>query len=161
MEKMVLTFFGCAMRTEYPKLSLRYLAGLRNLLERELGLDLVSKHQTSRCGKTSDTLTPSHVVHDRDWDFLRLVARNNGVAIYELTNSTTGGGSEVSDGLWMGVPTILLFHRRRHPKKDPSGYTCGKAGSKYVKTPVRCVAYSNPAEAVEAVRAFLVELGLR
>lgn len=159
MPDKTLAFFGCAMRGQPKLISTRYLASLRNRLARELGLEFISKHQTSSGSQQVDLVTTSSEIHDRDWRWLSDVAAAHGIAIFEITNPTTGGGSEISDGIGMAIPTIILYHSRIH-KKHPSGYTCGKEGSRFVQTPVRCKGYSNSEEAVKAVREFMEDCGL-
>jgi nucleoside 2-deoxyribosyltransferase len=144
---MAKAFFGCAMRVGYPNAGRQDLLEVRNAIE-ELGYELVSKHQLEEGIVEREHLNSPKYVHDRDYQWLR----EADLAVFEISNPSTGAGAEISDMIHLEKPVLCLF--RKEAEEMASYYIRGKKGSGFVKSAFECQAYGTAAEAKQLIKEF-------
>ena len=141
-------YFGCSMLGGYAVVSREDLAEFPKLIT-DLGYRLASDHQTQPGVLEREAKLNPTFIHDRDYQWLL----GSDVGVFEISNPSLGVGSEISDMIYAGKPILMLF---KHGLEDKiSAYLRGKAGSKYVPSPIECHAYRDLADAGGRIRAFI------
>jgi hypothetical protein len=144
----VTVYFGCSMLGGYAVVSRKDLAHFPKLIT-ELGYRLASDHQTQPGVLKREAKLDPTFIHDRDYQWLL----DSDVGVFEISNASLGVGSEISDMIYAGKPVLMLF---KHGLEDKiSAYLRGKAGSKYVTSPIECHAYRDLKDAGDKIRAFI------
>ncbi len=111
-------FFACSMRGGQGVVDQEYLRQIPEVLK-ELGLELVSEHQTQEgIIQKEDELTPADI-HDRDYTWIK----DSDVLIAEISNPSLGVGGEISDAIPFGRPVLAIYQQA--PNKV-SAYARGK-----------------------------------
>ena len=121
MKKKV--FFACSMRGRHNILSQEFLRQIADMLE-EIGLELMSKHQTQQGIIQQENRKKNILIHDRDYAWLKGCD-----IIAEISNASLGVGAEISDAIHMKKPVLGLYHIS---KSKISAYIRGKL-EKYPK----------------------------
>jgi nucleoside 2-deoxyribosyltransferase len=111
-------FFGCSMRGGFPFVKQEFLKKIPATLE-EMGLTLMSKHQTQDGILGQENQLTTKEIHDRDLSWLDACD----FVIVELSNPSDGVGGEVADAVNLGKPVLGLYQR---PEHEISAYIRGK-----------------------------------
>ncbi|MBN1454990.1 MAG: nucleoside 2-deoxyribosyltransferase [Methanomicrobia archaeon] len=119
-------------------------AELRKILAiiEELGLELISRHQTQANFLERESLLTEQQIHDRDYRWLE----EADLVVAEITNPSLGVGAEIADAVHLSIPVLAVY--KREYNDQISAYIRGKAG-------VVCRAYSDHGELKEIIREFL------
>jgi hypothetical protein len=141
-------YFGCSMLGGYALVPREEIAGFPKLI-RKLGYLLASDHQLQPGVLEREAKLEPIFIHDRDYQWLL----DSDVGVFEISNPSLGVGSEVSDMISARKPVLMLF---KHGFEDKiSSYLRGKAGSRYVSSPIECQAYRNLNDAGDRIKAFI------
>lgn len=100
-------FFACSMRGGFPYVSQEFLRQIPDALE-EIGLELMSKHQTQEGILEQEAKKGNVSVHDRDYGWLE----GCDFVVAEISNPSDGVGAEVADAVNLGRPVLALYQRR-------------------------------------------------
>jgi hypothetical protein len=92
------------MRGGYGIVNLEFLQQITTALE-EIGLELMSKHQTETNIIQKEDQITTIAIHDRDYDWLK----ECDLMIAEITNPSLGVGAEISDAIYMEKPVLGLY----------------------------------------------------
>jgi len=111
-------FFACSMRGGFPYVSREFLQQIPNALE-EIGLELVSKHQTQQGIIQQENQRSVIQIHDRDYSWIE----ESDLVIAEISNPSDGVGGEIADAFHLKKPTLGLYQRQ---EDEISAYTRGK-----------------------------------
>ncbi|GAI05813.1 unnamed protein product [marine sediment metagenome] len=111
-------FFACSMRGGFPYVSQKFLRQIPNALE-EIGLELMSKHQTQQGIIGQENQRSTIEIHDRDYSWIE----KSDLVIAEISNPSDGAGGEIADAYHLKKPTLGLYQR---PEHEMSAYTRGK-----------------------------------
>jgi len=122
MKKKV--FFACSMRGGFPYVSREFLQKIPDALE-EIGLEVVSRHQTQQGVIEQEDRKTTIAIHDRDYGWLKGCY----VLVAEISNPSDGVGGEIADAVYLGNPVLALYQR---PENEISAYIRGKI-EKYSK----------------------------
>ena len=140
MTKPKKIFFSCSMRGGFSRLTQEELRKIPDIIE-ELGLMVISRHQTSENFEEIESRLTEQEIHDRDYRWLT----EADVVIAEITNPSLGVGAEIADAVNLGIP-VLCFYKQEY-EHQISAYARGKAG-------VTCRAYSDYEELKDVIREF-------
>ncbi len=132
MTKTKKIFFSCSMRGGFSRLAQEELRKIPDIIE-ELGLMVISRHQTSENFEESESRLTEQEIHDRDYRWLN----DADVVIAEITNPSLGVGAEIADAVNLGIPVLCVY--KKEYEHQISAYIRGKAG-------VVCGAYSDYGE---------------
>ncbi|MCX6798529.1 MAG: nucleoside 2-deoxyribosyltransferase [Candidatus Diapherotrites archaeon] len=136
------------MRGGYANVSRAELAKLVGIIE-QLGLELVSTHQTQKGVLEKEKRLASEEIHDRDYAWLK----EADAGIFEVSNPSLGVGAEISDIVHLGKPILCLYKKEFEPVI--SAYILGKERSRAVETIFECRAYATLAEAKKIIKNFV------
>ena len=142
-------FFGCPMRGGHKAVSLNELRQLQSVIE-ELGHELTTKHQTQDGIFNAENQIAATQIHDRDYEWLT----KSHVAIFEISDPSSGVGGEIADSVSLGRPVLCIFKSSIKPEVV-SAYIRGKDGSRYISTPFKCVTYDSPEDAKSKIAEFI------
>jgi hypothetical protein len=146
--RKTVVYFGCSMLGGYALVSRKDIAGFPKLI-RKLGYLLASDHQLQPGVLEREAKLEPTFIHDRDYQWLL----DSDVGVFEISNPSLGVGSDISDMIYAGKPILMLFKHGLEEKI--SSYLRGKAGSKYVSSPMECQAYRNLNDASDRIKAFI------
>jgi hypothetical protein len=147
VKKVLNVFFGCSMRGGYAVVSREDLAKLPDVIE-TLGCHIISRHQTQPGIIEQEDALATTRIHDRNYS--RMIGSDFG--ILEISNSSTGVGSEISDMIHLKKPVLCLY---QGDEKAISANVRGKEGSAFINTPFECHAYSTLEEAKDIIARFM------
>ncbi len=99
-------FFACSMRGGFPYVSQEFLRQIPDALE-EIGLELMSKHQTEQNIIQQEDQRTTTFIHDRDYGWLE----GCDFVVAEISNPSDGVGAEVADAVNLGRPVLALYQR--------------------------------------------------
>ena len=111
-------FFACSMRGGYGAVSQETLSQIPDALE-EIGLKLMSRHQTQKGIIAQENKETTVAIHDRDYGWLE----DCEFVVAEISNPSLGVGSEISDATALGRPVLGLYQL---PEDKISAYVRGK-----------------------------------
>lgn len=111
-------FFACSMRGGFPYVSQEFLQQIPDALE-EIGLELMSRHQTQEGVLEQEDKKGDIEVHDRDYDWLK----ECDFVIAEMSNPSGGAGGEIADAVHLNKPVLGLY---QIPEDKVSQYLRGK-----------------------------------
>ena len=134
-------FFSCSMLGGFGRLAQEELRRIPDIIE-ELGVIVISRHQTSERFLENESRLTDKAIHDRDYGWLK----DADMVIAEITNPSLGVGAEIEDAVNLGIPVLGVY--RREYESQISAYIRGKAG-------VVCRAYSDHDELKDAIRGFM------
>ena len=129
------------MRGGYSRVKQAELRRIPDIIE-ELGLELISRHQTQANFVERESRLTVRQIHDRDYRWLV----EADVIIAEITNPSLGVGAEIADAVHLKIPVLAVY--KREYEDQISAYIRGKAG-------VVCRAYSDHGELKEEIRKFV------
>ena len=129
------------MRGGYSRVNQAELRQIPDIID-ELGLELISRHQTRANFMERESRLTERQIHDRDYRWLV----EADVVIAEITNPSLGVGAEIADAIYLKIPVLAVY--KREYDDQISAYIRGKAG-------VVCRAYSDHGELKEIIREFL------
>ena len=109
----------------------------------ELGMAVISRHQTSERFMEIESGLTDKAIHDRDYRWLK----GADMVIAEITNPSLGVGAEIADVVNLGIPVLCVY--KRDYEHQISAYIRGKAG-------VVCRVYSDHDELKEVIREFVL-----
>jgi nucleoside 2-deoxyribosyltransferase len=135
-------FFSCSMRGGFGRLSQEELREIPDIIE-ELGMIVISRHQTRENFEKRESRLTDKEIHDRDYRWLT----EADLVIAEITNSSLGVGAEIADAVNLGIPVLGLY--KQEFEHQISAYIRGKPG-------VVCRAYSDEEELKDVIRVFLL-----
>lgn len=118
------TFFGCSMRGGFPYVNREFLQQIPKTLE-DIGLELMSKHQTQEGILDKENQRTTIEIHDRDYGWLEECE----LCVFEISNPSSGAGGEIADAVRLDRPILALYQR---PEHEISAYIRGKL-EKYPK----------------------------
>lgn len=111
-------FFGCSMRGGFPYVSREFLQQIPKALE-NIGLELMSNHQTQEGILDKENQRTTVEIHDRDYAWLEGCE----ITVFEISNPSDGVGGEIADAVYLDKPILGLYQR---PESEISAYTRGK-----------------------------------
>jgi nucleoside 2-deoxyribosyltransferase len=135
-------FFSCSMRGGFGRLAQEELRKIPDIIE-ELGMVVISRHQTSERFMEIESRLTDKEIHDRDYRWLK----DADMVIAEITNPSLGVGAEIADAVNQGIPVLCVY--KSDYEHQISAYIRGKAG-------VVCRAYSDHDELKEVIREFVL-----
>lgn len=135
-------FFSCSMRGGFGRVSQEELRKIPDIIE-ELGLVVISRHQTSERFMERESQLTDKAIHDRDYGWLN----DADMVIAEITNPSLGVGAEIADAVNLGIPVLCVY--RTEYERQISAYIRGKPG-------VVCMAYSTDEELKEVIRGVML-----
>jgi nucleoside 2-deoxyribosyltransferase len=144
MSVLVMTrkvFFSCSMSGGYGRLAQDELRKIPDIIE-ELGMVVISKHQTDENFVENESTLTEKGIHDRDYQWLQ----DADLVIAEITNPSLGVGAEIADAVNLDIPVLCVY--KREYEHLTSSYIRGKAG-------VVCRAYSYYGELRDIIREFV------
>ena len=97
-------FFACSMRGSFDAVDQKTLQQLPVALE-ELGLELMSKHQTQEGIVEQENQTTNTFIHDRDYKWLE----DCDFVVAEISNPSLGVGGEIADAANLGKPVLGVY----------------------------------------------------
>jgi hypothetical protein len=147
MKKKV--FFACSMRGGFPYVSREFLAQIPDALE-DIGLELMSRHQTQQGVIQRENQITTIEIHDRDYAWLEGCE----FVVAEISNPSDGVGGEIADAIHLGKPVLALYQR---PEDEISAYTRGKLEG-YRKG--RHTEYRDLDHLKEIVKEFIWDMGI-
>jgi nucleoside 2-deoxyribosyltransferase len=133
-------FFSCSMRGGYGRVTQAELRQIPDIIE-ALGLEVISRHQTTENFMDSESKLTDTEIHDRDYRWLQ----DADLVIAEITNPSLGVGAEIADAVHLGIPVLCVY--KREFENQISAYISGKTG-------VFCRAYADYDELKEAIKEF-------
>jgi len=133
-------FFSCSMRGGYSNVAQEELRKIPDIIE-ELGMEVISKHQTQEDFIEHESRLTDTEIHDRDYRWLQ----EADVIIAEITNPSLGVGAEIADAVHLGIPVLCVY--KKEYENQISAYISGKTG-------VVCRAYADCDELKEVVKGF-------
>lgn len=134
-------FFSCSMRGGFGRLAQEELRKIPDIIE-ELGMVVISKHQTNGNFMENESRLTEEAIHDRDYRWLT----EADLVIAEITNPSLGVGAEIADAVHLGIPVLCVY--KRECEQQISAYIRGKAG-------VVSRAYSDHEELQEIIMEFV------
>jgi nucleoside 2-deoxyribosyltransferase len=134
-------FFSCSMRGGYGRVAQEELRKIPDLIE-ELGMEVISRHQTQEDFIENESRLTEQQIHDRDYRWLR----EADLVIAEITNPSLGVGAEIADAVHLGIPVLAIY--KKEYENQISAYISGKTG-------VACRAYSGYEELKEVIKEFV------
>ncbi|MGC9443740.1 MAG: nucleoside 2-deoxyribosyltransferase [Candidatus Methanospirareceae archaeon] len=134
-------FFSCSMRGGYSRVKQAELRKILDIIE-ELGLELISRHQTQVNFMEREFRFSEQQIHDRDYRWLE----EADLVVAEITNPSLGVGAEIADAVHLKIPVLAVY--KREYEDQISAYIRGKAG-------VVCRAYSDHRELKEVIQTFV------
>jgi len=134
-------FFSCSMRGGYSRVAQAELRKIPDIIE-ELGMEVISRHQTQEDFIENESRLTDTGIHDRDYQWLN----EADVVIAEITNPSLGVGAEIADAVNLGIPVLCIY--KQEYEHQISAYIRGKAG-------VVCRAYSDYEALKEVMREFV------
>jgi nucleoside 2-deoxyribosyltransferase len=134
-------FFSCSMRGGYSRVKQAELRKILDIIE-ELGLELISRHQTQANFVERESRLTEQQIHDRDYRWLE----EADLVVAEITNPSLGVGAEIADAIHLKIPVLAVY--KREYADQISAYIRGKPG-------VVCRAYSDHRELKEVIRKFV------
>jgi nucleoside 2-deoxyribosyltransferase len=134
-------FFSCSMRGGFGRLAQEELRRIPDIIE-ELGLVVISRHQTSERFMENESQLTDKAIHDRDYGWLK----DADMVIAEITNPSLGVGAEIADAVNLGIPVLCVY--KSDYEDQISAYIRGKAG-------VVCRAYTTDEELKDVIRGFM------
>ena len=135
-------FFSCSMRGGYERVAQEELRKIPDIIE-DLGLVVISRHQTSENFMEIESQLTDKEIHDRDYRWLK----ETDLVIAEITNPSLGVGAEIADAVNLGNPVLCVY--KREYEDVMSAYIRGKTG-------VVCKAYTDHKELREIIREFVL-----
>ena len=111
-------FFACSMRGGHDVVSQEVLKQIPDALK-EIGLELMSRHQTQDGIIQEEDQKTTVAIHDRDYAWLK---RCN-IVVAEISNPSLGVGAEISDAIHLEKPVLGLYQM---PEDKISAYIRGK-----------------------------------
>jgi nucleoside 2-deoxyribosyltransferase len=135
-------FFSCSMRGGFGRVAQEELRKIPDIIE-ELGMVVISRHQTSERFVENESRLTDKEIHDRDYRWLK----DADMVIAEITNPSLGVGAEIADAVNLGIPVLCVY--KSDYEHLISAYIRGKAG-------VMCRAYSDHDELKEVIREFVL-----
>jgi len=145
MTRLKRVFFSCSMRGGFNRLTQEELRKIPDIIE-ELGMVVISRHQTSENFMESESRLTEQEIHYRDHRWLH----EADLVIAEITNPSLGVGAEIADAVNLGIPVLCVY--KPEYEDQISAYIRGKTG-------VTCRAYSDREDLKEVIRAFVFEKG--
>ena len=142
MKRFKNVFFSCSMRGGFKRLAQEELRKMPDIIE-ELGMVVISRHQTSERFMEIESRLTDKEIHDRDYRWLK----DADMVIAEITNPSLGVGAEIADAVNLGIPVLGVY--KKEFEEQVSAYIRGKAG-------VVCLAYSAHEELKEVIRGFVL-----
>lgn len=136
-------FFSCSMRGGYGRVPQQELRKIPDIIE-ELGMEVISRHQTSENFAELESQLTDQQIHDRDYRWLQ----EADLVIAEITNPSLGVGAEIADAVHLGIPVLCVY--KREYEAVISAYIRGKTG-------VVCRPYTDHDELREIIQAFAGE----
>src|SRR3989338_8730502 len=133
---MAVIFFGCSMRGGYHHVSKEHLLHIPSII-RSLGHSLSIDHQLKDGIIELENKLPTSSIHDRDYEAIRAAD----LGIFEISNASSGVGSEIADMLHLGKPVLCLY--RADLELQVSRYVLGKQGSAYVTSVFQASPYTS------------------
>jgi len=130
------------MRGGYRRLAQGELRKIPDIIE-DLGLVVISRHQTSENFMEIESQLTDKEIHDRDYQWLK----EADLVIAEITNPSLGVGAEIADAVNLGIPVLCVY--KREYEDVMSAYIRGKTG-------VVCRAYIDHKELREIIREFVL-----
>jgi nucleoside 2-deoxyribosyltransferase len=134
-------FFSCSMRGGYSRVKQAELCKILDIIA-ELGLELISRHQTQANFMEIESRLTEQQIHDRDYRWLE----EADLVIAEITNPSLGVGAEIADAMYLKIPVLAVY--KREYDDQISAYIRGKPG-------VVCRAYSDHRELKEVIQEFV------
>ncbi|MEA2051985.1 MAG: nucleoside 2-deoxyribosyltransferase [Euryarchaeota archaeon] len=134
-------FFSCSMRGGFGRVAQEELRRIPDIIE-ELGMMVISRHQTSERFLENESRLTDKAIHDRDYGWLN----DADMVIAEITNPSLGVGAEIADAVNLGIPVLCVY--KSDYERQISAYIRGKAG-------VVCRPYSTDEELRDAIRVFM------
>ncbi|MBN1761901.1 MAG: nucleoside 2-deoxyribosyltransferase [Methanomicrobia archaeon] len=125
-------FFSCSMRGGYSRVAQAELRKIPDIIE-ELGMEVISRHQTQADFIANESRLTEQQIHDRDYRWLQ----EADLVIAEITNPSLGVGAEIADAVQLGIPVLAIY--RKEFENQISAYISGKTG-------VVCRAYADYGE---------------
>jgi len=113
-------FFSCSMRGGFSRLTQEELRKIPDIIE-ELGLMVISRHQTSENFEEIESRLTEQEIHNRDYRWLT----EADLVIAEITNPSLGVGAEIADAVNLGIPVLCVY--KQEYEHRISAYVCGKA----------------------------------
>ena len=141
MNRIRRVFFSCSMRGGYSRVKQAELREIPDIIE-ELGLELISRHQTQVNFLERESRLTEQQIHDRDYRWLE----EADLVIAEITNPSLGVGAEIADAVHLKIPVLAVY--KREYENQISAYIRGKTG-------VVCRAYSDHGELKEVIQEFV------
>ena len=135
-------FFSCSMRGGFGRVAQEELRKIPDIIE-ELGMVVISRHQTSERFLENESRLTDKAIHDRDYGWLN----DADMVIAEITNPSLGVGAEIADAVNLGIPVLCVY--RTDFERQISAYIRGKTG-------VECRAYSDHDELKDVIREFVL-----
>ena len=135
-------FFSCSMRGGYRRVAQEELRKIPDIIEL-LGMEVISRHQTSENFVEIESELNDKQIHDRDYQWLQ----EADLVIAEITNPSLGVGAEIADAVNLGIPVLCVY--KREYEDVMSAYIRGKTG-------VVCRAYNGHEELKEIIREFVL-----
>lgn len=111
-------FFACSMRGGFPYVSQEFLRQIPDALE-EIGLQLMSRHQTRKGILLEEGKKKTITIHDRDYGWLK----GSDIVVAEISNPSIGAGDEIADAVHLDKPVLGLYQQ---PENEISAYIRGK-----------------------------------
>jgi len=130
------------MRGGYGRVAQEELRKIPDIIE-ALGMEVISRHQTSENFIKIESQLTDKEIHDRDYRWLN----EADLVIAEITNPSLGVGAEIADAVNLSIPVLCVYKRRY--EDVISAYIRGKTG-------VVCRAYNDHEELNAIIREFVL-----
>ena len=134
-------FFSCSMLGGFGRVAQEELRRIPDIIE-ELGMIVISRHQTSERFMENESRLTEKAIHDRDYGWLK----DADMVIAEITNPSLGVGAEIADAVNLDIPVLCVY--KSDYEDQISAYIRGNAG-------VVCRAYSTDEELKDVIRGFM------
>ena len=142
MKRPKRVFFSCSMRGGYGRVAQEELRKIPDIIE-ALGMEVISRHQTSENFIEIESQLTDKEIHDRDYRWLN----EADLVIAEITNPSLGVGAEIADAVNLSIPVLCVY--KRGYEDVISAYIRGKTG-------VVCRAYTDHEELNAIIREFVL-----
>ena len=130
------------MRGGYGRVAQEELRKIPDIIE-ALGMEVISRHQTSENFIEIESQLTDKEIHDRDYRWLN----EADLVIAEITNPSLGVGAEIADAVNLSIPVLCVY--KRGYEDVISAYIRGKTG-------VVCRAYTDHEELNAIIREFVL-----